>query len=113
MFKYLATPLLVAASLSGVAVANPVDKSSTSMKYERTVSVFEQAVKRAPGDETAWLNLGMAYRELGRTADAHAAFAKVLVLENATLQDRFGNDVWSHQLARTALAKMPQIASRD
>ena len=108
MLKTLATLLLVAAPLSGAAVANPVDNSA----YARTIVHFETIVQTAPGDSAAWLNLGMAYRALGRTSAANAAFGHVLALDNATLQDRFGSDVWSHTLARQAMSNDAQITLR-
>ena len=108
MFKSIAACLLVAAPLSGAAVADPVDNSA----YVRTVAHFETAVRTGPNDSAAWLNLGMAYRALGQTSAANAAFTRVLALDNVTLQDRFGSDVWSHTLARQAMSTDTQVTLR-
>ena len=112
--KMFVIALLVAAPLPVMAAANPVDNSMTpsSATLGRTVAYFETASQRDPRDQEAWLNLAMAYRSMGRTAEAADAFRRVMALDNVVLQDRLGDDVWSHSLARTALAQTPRFSSR-
>ena len=97
----LAAGLLATAMFSAPAIAN-----ATAAQYERTVAVLEPIVTQSPDDVEAQLNLGMAYRALGRQAEARTALNAVMRLDNETLQNRYGSDVWSHSLAREALANM-------
>lgn len=67
------------------------------------VAGWEQTLARSPNDIEALVNLGMAYRALGREGDARAMLTRVVALDNTVLQDRVGTDVWSRSLARDAL----------
>ncbi|MBY0521311.1 MAG: tetratricopeptide repeat protein [Sphingomonas sp.] len=106
--------LLVATPLSVPAVAHPTTPAAASdvRALNYTISYFQAALKRDNRDQEAWLNLGMAYRKLDRTADATTALRHVLALDNIVLQDRNGDDVWSHTLASQALADMQRTAAR-
>ncbi len=112
MPRKIAIALFSSVFLSTPALAQPVDISVMGSRYSATIAYYEPIVARSPKDAEAWLNLGMAYRALGRYAEARAALDHVVALDNATLQNRFDDDVWSHSLARNGLATMAQSASR-
>ena len=50
-------------------------------KHQRAAIVFEALAQRHPSSATAWMNLAMNYRALGRTADADAARKRALELD--------------------------------
>ena len=101
--KIVVIALLAAAPLPTPAVANRVDNSAVTAKYERTVAYFRAATARDSIDQVAWYNLAMAYRYLGRTPEAHRALHRVLDLQNTVLETGSGDEEWSHALARRAL----------
>ncbi len=98
--------LLAAALLATATLSAPAAAGVTAAQYERTIAVLEPMVAQSPNDAEAQLNLGMAYHALGREAEARTALHAVMRLDNETLQNRYGSDVWSHSLAREALATM-------
>lgn len=114
--KKLAISLLVVTLLPVSAVANPVDNYAVNAinaaKYDAATAQLETHVRADPADETAWLNLALAYRHTGRTVKAIAAYRRVMTLENALLDTASGNAIWSHDVARRFLASDQQITSR-
>jgi len=60
--------------------------------YAQAASLLEGLVAAQPDDSRAWNNLGIAYKRLGRIADAIAAVEKALSLEP-------GNDSTRRNLA--------------
>ncbi len=116
MTKYLVTPLLVVASLSTTAVANPVDNYAatniTAAKYDAAMARLEQVVRQDALDETALLNLALVYRHKGRMSDATKLYRRVLAQENVQLDTVDGKPRWAHDIARAGLDGMTKIASR-
>lgn len=117
MTKYIAIALLVAAPLAQVSAANPVDNFGADAtikagKYQQAALRLEARVAQVPKDETALLNLALAYRHIGREADAQTAFRRVLALDDVVLDTADGRTVSSHALARRGLAQIATLTSR-
>lgn len=53
----------------------------TSGRLEAAVSAFREAIRAAPGNYSAWHNLGCAYGDLGRLEEAAGAFEEALRLK--------------------------------
>ena len=92
--------------LAGIAVmiaaspafAGPVDNSVDQ------VASLVKVVAVAPRDGGAYAELANAYMRTGRTQEAMAAYRRVLALDNVMLETSTGNAIWSHEVARRALA---------
>ena len=102
MIKF-ALAFAAAAAVATPALAAPADNPVRS---------FEVASQLAPRDGGAVIELAGAYQRVGRTADANTAFRRALTLDNAMLETPTGDAVWSHQVARQALARDAALASR-
>jgi Flp pilus assembly protein TadD len=109
-----AFPLLLApaVTLAGQPVDNYSANALTTAQYEAVVAKLEPVVKRDRNDESLLLNLAMAYRYTGRDAEATALYQRVLALDNAELDTANGGTMWSHAVARRALARPMQISAR-
>ena len=108
MMKTIALALLVAAPLSVPAVA-----SAQSNAYADThVRHLESAAQLSPSDGGTMIELAQAYAGANRGADAMSAYARALKLDNAMLVTKTGDNVWSHQIARRALAQRPELSAR-
>jgi DNA-binding SARP family transcriptional activator len=68
-------------------------------------------VRVSPRDGGAYAELANAYVRAGRMSDAIAAYRKVLALDNVMLETPRGDAIWSHQLARKALATTATFTS--
>ncbi len=117
MLKVALFSLLVAAPLASVSAASSVDNyaASTMMvagNYEKAATRLEFRVRIEPEDETALLNLALAYRHLGREADAQRTFRRVLKLEDVALSTVDGQTVMAHALAERGLANTMQVSAR-
>jgi hypothetical protein len=113
MIRTLAFSLLVAAPLSIPAVAAPVDNSArTTPQQNETIRQLEAVAARDASDGAAFTDLAAAYLRVGRVADANTAYRKALALDNVTLTTPTGNDIWSHDVARRALAGDVRFSSR-
>jgi len=116
MLKTLVTALLVAAPLATTAAADPVDNySATAIKvaaYDRAITRLEQRVQSAPADESAMINLAVAYRHTNRVAEADALYRRVLTLDDVELDALDGRAIMSREVARRALMRLPQVTSR-
>ena len=116
MRKTLVIGLLALAPLSAPAMADPVDNYAAPAiiggRYMNAVTRLEAQVRRAPGDESALLNLGIAYRHMGREADARAALARVLTLPDVELDTVNGIAIMAHDAARRALATNLRFTAR-
>jgi tetratricopeptide (TPR) repeat protein len=114
--KLLVTCWLVVAPLSPLAAADPVDNYAASAvssgNYTAAVRTLEAQLREDPQDESTLLNLALAYRKLGRTADASALYERVLTLENFALNTTRGTPMWSHDVALRALGRPTGFASR-
>jgi Flp pilus assembly protein TadD len=116
MMKIAALALLVAAPLANSAAADPVDNySATTIKmaqYTRAIARLEARVKQSPSDESALINLAVAYRHTNRSAEADALYRRVLTLEDVELDAVDGRAVMSRDVARRALMRPAQVTSR-
>lgn len=115
MMKAVYLSLLVAAPLAQASAATPVDNfaaSSAADRYQAMARAYEAAVAKDPADESAWINLAVAYRHIGRGADAVVAYRRVLALENVMLDTADGRALWSHDVARRALMPPVTITAR-
>ena len=117
MTKTYLIPLLVAASLSGAAVANPVDnyyaaRDIVQARYASAISQLESQYARDPSDESVLLNLALAYRHAGRETDAQHLYRKVLTMTDYELDSAGGKPIWAHDLARRSLATTIVLSAR-
>lgn len=96
------------------AIAEPVDNSLT-VTGERTsgaLALYQARVAATPGDETAWLNIAILQTHAGRAAEAQQAVERVMALDNAVVQNQFGDDVWTHNWAQGVAPRATQISLR-
>lgn len=116
MTKTLVISSLVAALLSGAAVANPVDNYAandvTSGRYAAAIVTLESKMRENPRDESTLLNLALAYRKANRKAEATALYEQVLALDNYALNTTRGTPMWSHDVALRGLGRPTGYASR-
>jgi cytochrome c-type biogenesis protein CcmH/NrfG len=101
MKSFLVSAAVCAAVLPAVTLAQPVDNSPKAIQ----IVSLEAGTRIAPSDGGAYAELGAAYWRAGRTADAVAAYRRVLALDNVMLETRTGDAVWSHAVARAMLAR--------
>ena len=97
------------------AIAQPVDNSILTVTGERTdtaLTAYQARVASAPGDEMAWLNIAILQAHAGRANEAQQAIAHVMALDNAVVQNQFGDDVWSHNWAQNVAPRVTQISLR-
>jgi Flp pilus assembly protein TadD len=100
---------LVALSLlAGAAMLVP---AAASAQTSPAVASFEQRASLAPRDGGAQIELAQAYLRDGRASDADQAYRRALALDNAMMETRSGDAIFSHQVARKALART-SVASR-
>jgi len=108
--------LLAAAPLTSLSAADPVDnyavRAMNNADYGAAIAKLEAHVKRAPSDETALLNLALAYRHVARAADADAAYRRVLKLDDVMLDAAGGGAISAHELARRGLAAAVVLSAR-
>ena len=110
MFRTVMLSLLVASPLAAVpAVAAPGDKA---MAQNASVSTLETYARVAPRDGGAFIELAQAYMRDNRPVDATAAYRRALELDNVMLVTRNGDSIWSHQVARAALANVRELSAR-
>ncbi|MDO7842376.1 tetratricopeptide repeat protein [Sphingomonas immobilis] len=107
MKKMIALSLLVLAPLSVPAVASAQDAYA-----DTHVRNLESASQVAPRDGGTMIELAQAYANANRGADALTAYARALKLDNMMLVTKTGDNVWSHQIAKRALAHGPELSSR-
>jgi len=104
--------LLGSTTLAGQPVDNYASTALTKADYVTAIAKLEPIVRRDPVDETAVLNLAMAYRNTGRVAQARRLYQRVLFHESVLLDTRAGGPIWSHDVARNGLAMMQQFSAR-
>ena len=118
MRKVILTAATAISALLGtaqIAQAQPVDNSVLTVTGERTdsaLAAYQARVASAPGDETAWLNIAILQAHAGRVTEAQQAVAHVLELDNAVVQNQFGDDVWTHNWAQNVAPRATQISLR-
>ena len=103
---FIATP----ASAASV-VDNYASDAIASARLTEAVALLEPRVAVAPRDESALINLAVAYRRSGRAAEADALYRRVLTLDDVVLDAADGSAINAHEVARRALASRT-LASR-
>ena len=106
MLKTAFFAALVATSLPALA-----DTPATT-KLAADVRVSETATRLAPADGGAYIELAQVYRRAGRISDAVMAYRAALARDNVMMVTPNGGSIWSHEVARAALAHVPQLAAR-
>ena len=116
MTKYLVIALLAATPLSTLAAADPVDNYAVNdigkARYGLAISQLERDYARRPSDESILLNLALAYRHAGRSAEAATLYRKVLSMQDYELDTVSGKPMWAHDIARRALGERVILTSR-
>lgn len=87
------------------ANAGPVDNSVDQ------VTTLAKFVAVSPRDGGAYAELANAYMRAGQTQNAMVAYRRVLALDNVMLETSTGNAIWSHEVARRALATTATFTS--
>ncbi|QDZ07067.1 hypothetical protein FPZ24_05870 [Sphingomonas panacisoli] len=95
-----------------VATAMPAFADTPSAKLASDIRITESRTAVASGDSGAYIELAQAYLRAGRTGDATLAYRAALTRDNEMMLTKNGDSVWSHQIARDALALIPQYAAR-
>ncbi|MBN8807014.1 MAG: hypothetical protein J0I47_02065 [Sphingomonas sp.] len=83
-----------------------------TMRVATDIQSNETIVRVAPRDGGAYIELAQAYRSAGRTTDAATAYRAALARDNEMMMTPTGDAVWSHDIARRALVRLPQMAAR-
>jgi Flp pilus assembly protein TadD len=105
MVKTAIYSAIFALSVASPAFAGPVDNSADQ------IASLTQLVSVSPRDGGVYAELAGAYVRAGRVADAMTAYRRVLALDNVMLETRNGDAVWSHEVARKALATTETLTS--
>jgi Flp pilus assembly protein TadD len=105
MIKVVIFGALASISMASSAIAGPVDNSGDQ------IAALTQFVSVSPRDGGAYAELAGAYARAGRMADAMTAYRRVLALDNVMLETRNGDAIWSHEVARKALANTATLTS--
>lgn len=95
----------LALSLASPAFAGPVDNSADQ------IASLTHLVGVSPRDGGVYAELAGAYVRAGRLNDAMTAYRRVLALDNVMLETPSGDAVWSHEVARKALANTETLTS--
>ena len=109
MLKTALFALCIAAAMP--AMADPADGQATA-KLAADIRISESRTQIAPADSGDYIELAQTYLRAGRTGDAVFAYRAALTRDNMMMVTKTGDSIWSHQVARDALALMPQMASR-
>ncbi len=112
MLKTVLFCLLVAAPLAAVPAAAAPNNGQIDARVAAEVRSAEALTRVSPNDGGAYIELAQAYARADRPVDAAAAYRRALVLDNEMMQTKSGDEVWSRNVARTALANYPQMTSR-
>jgi cytochrome c-type biogenesis protein CcmH/NrfG len=105
MAKLAVYGVVFALSVASPAFAKPVDN------YADQIASLTQLVSVSPRDGGVYAELAGAYVRAGRLTDAMTAYRRVLALDNVMLETRTGDAVWSHEVARKALATTEALTS--
>jgi Tfp pilus assembly protein PilF len=101
-----AIAILVAGAAVAPAAAAPSRDPAAAVRTLETVSQL------SPTDGGVAIELAAAYQRAGRTADANTALRRALTLDNAMLETPTGDAIWSHQVAKRALARDVALTAR-
>lgn len=100
--------LLVAAPLAAV----PAAASDNATAKNAAVITLEKYTRVAPSDGGAYIELANAYMRANRPVEAAAAYRHALQLDNVMMVLPNGDSIWSHEVARTALARVQELTAR-
>ncbi len=103
------TPVI---ALAGQPVDNYGTADLVSSKYAAVVATLEPIALRDRSNESVLLNLAMAYRHTGRSAEAATLYRRVLDMDNVELEAVDGTTVLSHVVARRGLGQRLQFSAR-
>jgi len=81
-------------------------------KLAADIRVSESRTQATSADSGTYIELAQAYLRAGRTGDAALAYRAALTRDNEMMLTKTGDSIWSHKVARDALALMPQYAAR-
>jgi hypothetical protein len=81
--------LIPAAALTVLLAAGSIARQ---LDYRSEVALWEADTRAAPWNARAWNNLGYAYQQAGRTADARRAYEAALAFDPAHIRARFNLD---------------------
>lgn len=95
-----------------VATATPAFADTPSAKLAADIRIQESRNQVAPADSGDYVELAQAYLRAGRVGDAATAYRAALKQDNEMMLTKTGDSVWSHEIARNALALIPQYAAR-
>jgi len=93
------------------AIAAPAGGQATA-KMAADIRISESRTRVTPADSGDYIELAQAYLRAGRTGDAVFAYRSALARDNVMMLTKNGDSIWSHEVARDALAILPQLASR-
>ena len=105
---------MVKAAIFGllVATAMPALADTPSAKLAADIRIQESRNQAALSDSGDYVELAQAYLRAGRVGDAVFAYRAALKQDKAMILTKTGDAVWSHEIARNALAVTPQLAAR-
>ena len=103
--------LIVMPASAASVVDNYASDAIAGARLTEAVALLEPRVAVVPRDESALINLAVAYRRMGRQAEADALYQRVLTLDDVTLDAADGSAISAHEVARRALARQT-LASR-
>lgn len=99
---------LIVAALALASLATPAG----AVTRDPSVQALEVAAKISPSDGGAAVELANAYWRTGRTAEAYDTYRRALALNNVMLETKLGDAIWSHEVARRALAHQVRLTAR-
>jgi len=102
--------LAPAAALAAAPVDNYAADAVLKAKYGEAIAHLADRVAQDPADESAMINLAIAYRHTGRVEESRRLYQRVLRLDDVALNTAAGVEMSSHEVARRALGT--QISSR-
>ena len=92
--------------------AMPAFADTPSAKLASDIRVQESRNQIIPADSGSYVELAQSYLRAGRTGDAVFAYRAALKRDNEMMLTKNGDSIWSHDVARKALALIPQYAAR-
>jgi tetratricopeptide (TPR) repeat protein len=105
MIRFAILSAITVLTLGSPAVARSVDNSVDQ------VASLVKVVQITPRDGGAYAELANAYARAGQMQEAMTAYRRVLALDNVMLETPTGNSIWSHEVARKALASTATLTS--
>jgi len=109
MMKAAFFGILIAVALP--AMAAPSDEAAGA-KVATDIRVSESRARVVANDSGDYIELAQAYLRAGKTGEAALAYRAALARDNVMMVTRYGDSIWSHEVARMALKRVPQLASK-